>query len=57
MGNEGCKEDYPCGVTRRIETVGTVAANSGAPQEGFNIEDGDYIYIHCKSFRTNYGYY
>ena len=45
---KAAKEDYPCGVTRRIETVGTVAVNGGAPQEGFNIDDGNYLYIHCK---------
>jgi len=45
---KAAKEDYPCGVTRRIETVGTVAVNGGAPQEGFDIDDGNYLYIHCK---------
>jgi hypothetical protein len=37
-------------------TVGSVAVNrdAGAPQEDFDIDDGNYLYI--QSFRTNYRY-
>jgi hypothetical protein len=39
-------------------TEGTVMMKREvAAQKDFDIDDGNYLYIHCKSFGTNYRYY